>query len=213
MQLALLQESHTLITVLSAGVLLGVLHAFDADHVLALSSVREPRGKINPLLNYCHQWALGHAVSLMGIGLCVYCLGMAVPTQFSAYTEVLVGVVMIALGLLVIRDSLPKHSHRQTTGRGCRAGPKAVSIGVLHGMAGSAPLLALWPLSQLAAPWYGMAYLLVFSSGVFLSMSVLGGVLNGIYPHFERWSLATAFRIALGVAALAWGAHVLGGLS
>lgn len=232
-------EPVSLAGVLGGGLLLGALHALDADHVLAVSALgaEHDRGA----RSYSLHWALGHGGAVLVAGLCVLGLGTAVPTGLSGMAEALVGLVLVMLGLQVLRrlrierrratpghmhwhmhDGLPLHPHWHThaptlhqheTARKPHAHRhhRAVMVGVLHGTAGSAPLLALLPATQLGSPAWGLAYLLLFCLGVVAGMGVFGRLLGGALRGLGRRDvrLARGLRAGLAGASLGLGLYLL----
>lgn len=212
---------------------LGMLHALDADHVMAVTglSCQKPDKKASVL--FCARWALGHGAVLMFIGTLVLFLGMAIPEGLSSYAENLVGVVLILIGAYVLsdilrqrahlhfhrHDSLPQHAHWHSHKHGMSEHQKdshrhkhaPVFVGVLHGTAGSAPLLALLPLSQLSSPWLGMTYLFLFGLGVFLAMLVFGGVIGQMFGWMKRWGnqAITSLRIGVSLISIAYGTKLV----
>ncbi len=176
---------------------LGMVHALDADHIMAVSSLASGGNKARRAWQYAKCWALGHGLSLSLIGACVYLLGSAIPMELSIIAEHLVGVVLILMGLYAIlglrrqrlhihfhrHDGLPAHAHLHAHPAGSNATAhghvhRATLLGMLHGTAGSAPLLVLIPIASLGSPWLALLYLLVFSLGVLLAMSLFGGLLG-----------------------------------
>jgi len=214
---------------------LGIVHALDADHVITVSGLASTRANPRDSIQFCLRWALGHGVSLLAIGSCVYLFGMAIPDELSHYAEHAVGVVLIMIGLFVLfdllrknahlhfhqHDGLPEHAHWHTH-HGApaihRQDPhrhhhSAVLVGVLHGTAGSAPLLVLIPLAKIGSPLYGVTYLLVFSAGVLVTMLVFGGILGGIYQWLSKWGTRSVkmLRFFVATSAIAFGSYLLSG--
>ncbi len=66
---------------------LGMLHAFDADHLLAVSSLTEKLSRPRKVLALCSYWALGHGLILLIVGASVLLLGMAVPDRLSRFLK------------------------------------------------------------------------------------------------------------------------------
>ncbi|MEJ2398091.1 MAG: urease accessory protein [Gammaproteobacteria bacterium] len=199
-------QLHEILYLLTLGLGLGMIHALDADHIMAVTGLVSGRPSRRIAVSFCFRWAMGHGMSLMAFGIGVYFLGMALPTSVSAVAERAVGGVLIAIGLWVLwdlwgrgahlhfhrHDDLPKHAHwhEHTHAEHAaqdhhkvphRHGHKATMVGLLHGTAGSAPLLAIIPVSQHAPPWVALAYLLIFSFGVLLTMLAFGGVLGTVF--------------------------------
>ncbi len=210
-------DSSNIFAVLSLAFGLGLMHALDADHIMAISGLSSMRDGHSNTLRFCLRWALGHGLVLLLVGLAVMGLGMAIPVKLSQYAEQLVGVVLILIGLYVLWDLLRKnahfhfhahdgfpehaHWHRHDSLSSHRHQHGAVMVGMLHGTAGSAPLLALLPLSAQSTPLLGLAYLLIFGAGVLVAMLVFGGVLNGLFRFITVWGTNT-IRLIRGMVAL-----------
>lgn len=204
---------------------LGWLHALDADHIAAVSGLASTRATFRDTLRFCLRWSLGHGLTLLLIGTAVLLLGMAIPERLSQLAEQAVGVVLIVIGVYVLWDVLrsdthvhfhvhddlsrhahwhrhtePAHAHRHHHG--------ALMVGMVHGTAGSAPLLALLPLSAQAHPLFGIAYLVLFGLGVLLSMLVFGGLLGTVLRSLARRgaSALRGVRLAVGLSSLGFGA-------
>jgi len=223
-------ESSSILAILGLAFGLGLTHALDADHIMAVSSLSGGRASLRDTLHFCGRWAIGHGLTLLLIGSAVLLLGMAIPAELSQLAEMAVGWVLVGLGLYVFwslrrsqahlhyhdHEGVERHAHwhhhnhpndkehhpHSHTGHG------AVMVGVLHGMAGSAPLLAILPLATQTSPWYGMAYLLMFCVGVLLAMLVFGGALGSVFGWLSRVG-QTALRLVR--ASVALGAISIGG--
>lgn len=204
---------------------LGLLHALDADHIVAVSGLASARATFRDTLRFCLRWSLGHGLTLLLIGAAVLLLGMAIPQHLSHVAEQLVGIVLILIGAFVlwdllhrkahvhfhVHDGLARHAHwhRHTDhATAHRHTHGALMVGMLHGAAGSAPLLALLPLAAQARPWFGIAYLLLFGLGVLLSMLAFGGLLGSLFRGLTRRSerLLRAVRAAVALSSVGLGA-------
>lgn len=217
---------------------LGMLHALDADHIVAISGMSCHRpGKKSSLL-YCARWALGHGAVLLLIGASVMFLGMAIPQELSEYAENLVGIVLIVIGLFVLwdirqqqlhlhfhqHDGMQNHAHwhshdgQENTQKNLshksdrhQHSHAPVFVGVIHGTAGSAPLLVLLPLSQMSSPWTGMGYLFLFGLGVFVSMLIFGGLIGQVFSLMKRWgnNFIKFLRIGVSLISIGYGVKLL----
>lgn len=202
---------------------LGLVHALDVDHLLAVSGLSGVRSEgMKQTLAFSVRWALGHGSSVLLLGSLVFIFGMAVPEKFSSIAEQLVGLMLMGIGLMLLLDwsrkknSLTMHRHDQMPLHVHMApsGPVnplhkhkhgTVLVGLLHGSAGSAPLLLLL-IPDMDSPFLGMSYLLLFSVGVLLSMIVFGGLLGKLFVNMEKTSgkKIENFRLLLSIITLAF---------
>ena len=177
------------------GFSLGLVHALDADHVMAVSVLSNTKPGLARMLQQCAHWALGHGLVLLVAGLLLFGFGVVVPEPLIWLAELLVGVFLIAMGFYCFwrfkreRIVLIEHCHDEVMHRhwqiegdhghtqmpsDARSGHAPVLVGMLHGLAGSAPALALIPVVAQGRVWSAAGYLLVFSIGVMLSMFAFG---------------------------------------
>ena len=188
--------------VLGLGFLLGMQHALEADHIAAVSSIAARRSEVRDIVRHGLTWGLGHTLTLFAFAGAAILLGHAIPEPLARPIEGAVGIMLIGLGAHVLwrlwRDRA--HFHLHAHGDGTRhihvhshAGEtlphrhsahahehgfrwRALLVGLVHGMAGSAALLVL-ALSQAASPVYGMLYVLLFGIGSMLGMAALSAVI------------------------------------
>ena len=182
-------EPENFMTILGLAFTLGLLHALDVDHLVAVSALASrPDGLRRHPRWYGLRWALGHGTTLLLLGVLVFGVGMAVPQAFSQLAETLVGAVMIAMGGVLIyrlwRQRAANTGPHQANQRYRQHG--ATAIGAVHGMAGSAPLLALMPAAASGTAGLGMTYLAVFSTGVLLSMLVCASALGAVFARLNQ---------------------------
>ena len=100
------------------------------------------------------------------------------------------------------------HSHQKDNHQHSHA---PVFVGVLHGIAGSAPLLVLLPLSQMATPWIGMSYLFLFGFGVFIAMVIFGGVIGQVFGWMKQWGnrFINSLRLSVSLLSIIYGAKLV----
>jgi sulfite exporter TauE/SafE len=189
------------------GFSLGLMHALDADHVMAVSALSNAKPSLKNTLLFCSNWALGHAGILLFSGVLLFGLGLYLPAEFIHLAEVSVGLLLIALGLLffwriksqTIRLDehhhgemvhrhwhLADHSRESSHGESVKQAHTPVMVGMLHGFAGSAPALALVPAVSQGSLMQSLVYLVVFSLGVMLSMLFFGLGLGFIQQHLQQ---------------------------
>ncbi|OUS33932.1 urease accessory protein, partial [Oleispira antarctica] len=86
-------------SLLVTGLGLGLLHALDADHVMAVSALSNRKPSLKRTLKFSANWALGHGSVLILLGLLFFGLGIALPETIQKLAESSVGVLLIGLGL------------------------------------------------------------------------------------------------------------------
>jgi ABC-type nickel/cobalt efflux system permease component RcnA len=225
----------SVIPALGLGLLLGLIHALDADHLAAVGTlVGESRGlRRSSLLGA--SWGIGHAVSLLVAGLLVLGLRCTIPPRLSAAAEFAVGLMLVGLGARAIwrvlrekrlhwhveeRDGATHvhlHAHRIPAGAPhTHAHPfplerRSFLVGCLHGLAGSGPLTLL-VLSTLTSPLAGLAYLGLFGLGSAAGMTLLSGLLSlpVSYALHRGATFARQVRIAAGAISLVLGLALAG---
>lgn len=207
---------------LAIAFVLGLLHAVDADHVMALSvfATRERGAAAGARAGL--RWSLGHGVVLLVVGLCFVGLGRAMPEAWSATAERAVGLVMIGLGIYVwlelarsrahlhfhAHDGLVphahwhEHAHAHPDARAARHQHEhgALFVGALHGLAGSAPLLVVLPIAA-SAPVVATAYLVLFGLGVAVAMIAVSGLLGHVASRLSAKGAARSLSWLRGLGA------------
>ena len=90
------------LAVLPLGLIIGMTHALEADHLAAVSAMHKRNDNGLTLVKRGAFWGLGHTASLFVVCLAVFSLGLAIPAQLEAALEFLVGLMIILLGGMII---------------------------------------------------------------------------------------------------------------
>lgn len=211
-------DQHTLAGILALGFTLGFVHAFDADHILAVSTLSARRRGWQAGVRYALKWALGHGGVLLAVAAATLVLRWQLPAAVHYSAEKLVGLILIATGLSlcwslwrqraqlnVHRHGDVLHAHLAIAGNPAVHDHTPILVGVVHGLAGSAPALALIP-ATLYAPGLALGYLLIFSFGVVIGMIGFGLLLGHGQRFLQRrsraWFDGSRLLIGLGAAGL-----------
>jgi ABC-type nickel/cobalt efflux system permease component RcnA len=101
---------------LGLGLVFGLKHATEVDHVVAVSTiVSEHRSVLRSAL-VGGLWGLGHTASLIVVGLLVLVFRVAIPPKVANWLEFVVALMIIALGVLAVTRVLRRrpdvHLHR-----------------------------------------------------------------------------------------------------
>jgi len=194
-------QNHFLI--LTAGVMVGLIHAFEPDHVSAMStriiSAKSNLTKKQSLRNLTAMsswrgmiWGFGHTSSIIIIGVLIAGLSLNIGNEFFLGAEFIVGIMLIALGVFTIRNRNilgQSHIHPHTHENGIshvhthnhntdhKHDHKSFIIGSIHGIAGSGSLVALT-----ASAFMGfetmMYFLVLFGIGSIIGMTVISGIIG-----------------------------------
>ncbi len=222
------------IPLLLLGLGLGLLHSLDADHIMAVSLFNNQRPSFKRTLFFAFYWALGHGGILLCGGLLLFGLGVSIPESFSFVAEVGVALLLIGLGIYFIWQLRNQHfrikqhshgdivhthlyvdddhaGHQKNRSENYIASHQPVMVGVLHGLAGSAPALALIPAVASGQLVIAISYLLLFSFGVIVSMLFFGIGFTYFQTFFyQRYQKAFQWmRGLLAVSAIAAGGMLL----
>lgn len=217
----------TPLATLGLGLLLGLKHAFDSDHLIAVSTIvtRERSAWCSLWIGLC--WGIGHTLTLLLVGLVVLGLKKQIPPPVGLSLECLVGVVLIGLGVATLYDCRRKrvhvhthihastahahfHTHANTQTHQhihpVQVGFKPLLIGMVHGLAGSAALMLL-VLAAIPSPALGLIYIAIFGCGSVVGMglvSLLMGLFFSLAADRLR-DLERGIRLTIGSLSTAFG--------
>ena len=191
-------------TILLIGLLFGLKHATEVDHVVAVSTIASQQRNVLRSALVGALWGAGHTASLLIIGVVVLSLRIAIPASVSNWFEFGVALMIIALGAAGLwrHSARQKHSHAVSV-----IGIKPVLIGMMHGLAGSGALTLL-VLTQISSVWLGLLYLAVFGFGSVVGMILMSGLIglpfaltarNLASVHYRMQMVAAVVSIAFGL--------------
>jgi hypothetical protein len=212
-----------LLVVLLVALALGLRHASDPDHLVAVTSLAAgDGGRTRDAARLGAWWGLGHATALVALGVPLIALGTQLPTWLEQAAEKAIGVVIVLLGLRVLfrwarggysssehdhpgggrhrhlwRE--PSHGHRRRTPR------QAFAIGTLHGLAGTGAVVLLL-LAALPGAVEAVLALAVFAPASVVSMTACTTAFTWL---LTRRRVEPVYRRAL-IPALGAGAIVFG---
>ena len=150
------------LSLLMLGALLGVRHALDPDHMVAIGTITASVPSRRRSVIVGAMWGLGHALTLMFVGGSIVLFRVAVSARVGLAMEYSVALMLIALGLLNLASA--RHAEPADPSRA-----RPFIVGMMHGMAGSAAI-ALIVLSAIRETATGMIYLALFGLGTIAGM-------------------------------------------
>ena len=160
---------------------MGMGHAFEPDHLIAVSQLVARRDSTLLAVKDGMYWGLGHTTMLVVFGGII--LFGKLTLLSGGYFEVLVGLVLISMGI----GRLTNRANFVSTRNVRNPHAWAYAIGLLHGLAGSG-VLVLAVLSELRSPWLALTYIGVFGLGSVVGMFGAAGLMH--LPFTERMRLS-----------------------
>lgn len=102
---------------LGSCLVLGLRHGFDYDHLAAISDITAVQRNWWSGLRLGMTYAIGHACTVAALGIAVLQLHMGLPEGLDHWTERLIGLTLIVLGIGVAAGILRKDAHGHAHGR------------------------------------------------------------------------------------------------
>lgn len=217
----------TPLATLTLGLLLGLKHAFDSDHLIAVSTIVAREQSPWRSLWIGLFWGLGHTLMLLAVGVLVLGLQLEIPDSLGLSLECLVGVVLVGLGVTTLLDCWKKrvhvhshihegslhshfHAHENTLthqhAHPLALGAKPLMLGMVHGLAGSAALMLL-VLTTIPSPTLGLVYIAIFGCGSVIAMGLVSLVMALFFSlATERLhALNQGIRLTVGTLSATFG--------
>ncbi|HEY2964268.1 MAG TPA: hypothetical protein VGJ37_17730 [Pyrinomonadaceae bacterium] len=197
----------SLVAILGIGLVFGLKHATEVDHVIAISTIVSRHKNVFRSGVVGALWGAGHTVSLLVIAAIVLWFRVEIPERVSGWLEFGVALMIIGLGISALwrtlRTNTKVHVHQHRHGgvshthvhfhehetrhtpaapvphsHGVsRIGVKPLMVGMMHGLAGSGALTLL-VLTQLSSSWLGFLYVATFGVGSIVGMLLMSGLIG-----------------------------------
>ncbi len=219
-------------TLLSLGLVLGLEHALDADHVVAVSTLVSQTKSLKRSSLFGILWGMGHTTTLFVVGLVILLFKLTIPQKLALSFEFLVGIVLVLLGVDVLRKvvqgrvHLHPHTHpdgtthvhlhahdqphEQPEESAHHHHHRSFLVGLVHGLAGSSALMLL-VLTTVESVWQGIFFILIFGVGSILGMMVTSTLIAlpmKAVTNFAR--LDRGLRLAAGAISIVLGMLIMG---
>lgn len=207
--------SLSMMAILTIGLVFGLKHATEVDHVVAISTIVSRHRNIFHSAFVGALWGAGHTVSLLIVAVIVLSLRVAIPEAVSGWLELGVAIMIIGLGISALRRALREnvqfhmhqhkhdglahthihfHEHETRHKRAVQSqhshavsslGWKPVLIGMMHGLAGSGALMLL-VLTQISSSSLGFLYVATFGVGSIVGMLLMSGLIGLPFAFSSR---------------------------
>jgi high-affinity nickel permease len=213
--------------VLLVGVLLGLRHATDPDHLAAVTTLvagtRERAARAAGMLGLA--WGLGHATTLFAFGLPILLLDKYLPERVQQAAETAIAIVIVYLAVRLLARwrrgafhvhehehegvrHIHVHAHARGTGHAhphrARSPVGAFTIGLAHGIGGSAGVGVLI-VASVESTWLAVLSLLVLAIFTAASMMILSTGFGWTLVSRPVRGVFNGVAPVLGLASLAFG--------
>jgi len=218
------------LSVLGLGFVLGLKHALDPDHMVAVSTIVSESKSVKRSSLVGMFWGVGHTMSLLCAGIVVIALKVQISERVALWMEFAVALMLIFLGLKAMMKSLrgwKLHRHRHTHDGSTHAhlhlhregdeqahrhrhligvGARPFFVGMVHGMAGSAALTLL-VLATIPSALAGLIYIAVFGLGSVGGMLIMSSLISLPFVLTrKRFNvLSEGLQVAVGLFSLSFG--------
>ena len=198
-----------LLGVILLGFLLGMRHATDPDHVVAVTTIVSQQRSLARAARTGILWGIGHTTTIFLVGGAIIVLKLrlsSIPPRVGLSLEFAVAVMLVVLGLLTLSGG--ERRVADSTAR-------PLTVGFVHGLAGSAAVATLPQVALIPNPLWAIAYLGVFGVGTIAGMLLITVSIAApsLLATRRFASLNRRLRIASGMASIAFGlllAHRIG---
>ena len=214
----------SLLSISGVGFFLGMRHAMDADHIVAVTTIASRERTLRQAAWIGVAWGIGHTLTVMVAGGLIVWVGLVISPDLGLSMEMCVGLMLVGLGIwnlnaykpwlfdrATVKYGVRTNSHSQgdcnppearlDSRYGERSSCKAVRpfvVGVVHGLAGSAAV-AMLVLPVINNPAWAIAYLAIFNLGTILGMMLITSAIA--LPLASRAGNSPVMRRRLGFAA------------
>jgi hypothetical protein len=204
---------------LGTALMLGCLHALEVDHMVAVTTFVSRRPTAAAAIRFGVRWGVGHSLAVLAAGGLLLATGLRWPERFDAWGEALVGLMLSGLGAWALVSARKLHLHTAQEHGGHahlhvhpRPGPHdhphdtetppdhphdhggVTLVGVMHGLAGTAGVVALVPVTMMDRVALGVGYLTCFGLGVTVGMTAFALVAAGAMRRATHGSLLRSRR-------------------
>lgn len=190
----------SIVSILGAGLVIGLKHAIEADHLAAISTIVSERRSLLSSTLIGGLWGIGHTISLLSAGVIVILLQVKIPDRLAQGLEFCVAIMLVGLGTNTLYKLIRggrvhlhththgghEHSHPHLHPQSVETGPRShhgsgpgfrpLVIGLVHGLAGSAALMLL-VLTTISSPAIAFAYIAVFGLGSIGGMMLMSSLI------------------------------------
>jgi len=196
---------------------IGIRHAFEPDHMAAVLTVSTQSNSLSATAKQGAIWGVGHTITLFIFSMVLMGLNIKIDGSVFLLFEFIIGLVLIWMGLDVVNKSKVLFYGGETKNTKSSVHPKndetklslkLLSVGLLHGAAGSGVIIALIT-TTIDSIYLKFTYIALFSIGLIICMSLLSILMT--MPLHRRMKIIPFryFKAITGTLALLIGMKIL----
>jgi hypothetical protein len=188
------------------GLVAGMRHAFEPDHVAAVTTMAAGERRASRVVRFATSWGLGHGLMLVAVGGALFAMRSEMSERTSNVLELFVAAALVALGVRAL--VLAKRGAASTGSLSTSLVGIPFVVGIVHGLSGSGALTAL-AVSKAATVAQGILFMSVYATGAIVGMVALAGALGvplarvANKPNVSRAIVGVSGLVSLGVG-VAW---------
>ncbi|MCF6092731.1 hypothetical protein L1765_01820 [Microaerobacter geothermalis] len=173
--------------------LLGVIHAFDYDHVAEMTDFVSQDPRPSKVIKFGIKFGLGHTTTVFIIGSVVLAFKYSLSVTFNSSWELFSGILLIALGMWSIYRRFLRKQKLKSEGQSQTKMDQMVFTygplltGIVTGMAGTAGVLLFGPLNAVNTVTGAMVLIIFYGIGVTLTMVIYGVMVGRFFSWSYRW--------------------------
>lgn len=211
---------------LMTGLALGCIHAFDADHVLAVSTFAAGNPEPRKAATLGLSWGVGHTATVFVLGLFSLAFRFVVSPIVESIAEIAVGILLILIGVWAIagffrrrnihihkhehdgHEHIHLHSHALSNGHKHRH--SMFIIGATHGFAGTASIMVVIPIALTQSFVTAGLYLLLFCTGTIVAMTAIAYFIGTAVHKLRSGNALSVFQGLAGLVSICAGLFWIG---
>jgi len=222
--------------ILTLGLAIGLQHAFEPDHISAVTTqISKRKNKTLELKQLIKEgtfkssilgalWGAGHTTTLVIIGLLLFLFSINIPSKVFLGFEFIVGIMLVILAITTFSNKKLfkiKHTHPHLHSNGTlhthphnhdgdhKHTHKSYIIGCIHGLAGSGSLVVLMA-STLGDIETVLSFILIFGIGSVIGMTIISSLIGLPFALTNKFGIASkALRYIACTVSLLIGANIL----
>ena len=190
--------------------IVGFGHAFEADHLVAVSSIVTRRDKVLLAVKDGIYWGLGHTSTILIIGVVIILLKAQFLNGYFNYFEGFVGLMLILLGIFRLYQYFIANDRTVVSHDRKHSHHLAYGVGLVHGLAGSGTMVLL-VMTKIQGAATSMIYLLIFGLGSVVGMLLAAGIFSLPFSKklIDNKKLQIFLILVSSLLCIGYGIHVM----